>query len=187
LPVTEKSVRVLVETLNAVFNPQQPPTLTFDSQDCPGNQATPPSSYCPATNTISIDLPKLQQMGAAASERDLVLVQGDNSAYSVVTSRYALALQKARGLSLDSAEAALRTACLTGAGNRKLAEPVKTPSGNSVSITAGDLDEAVSGLLTNGMAASDVNGNTVKAGFARIDAFRSGVLGDDQRCYERYP
>jgi hypothetical protein len=114
-------------------------------------------------------------------------VQGDNSAYSVVTSRYALALQKARGLSLDSAEAALRTACLTGAGNRKLAEPVKTPSGNSVSITAGDLDEAVSGLLTNGMAASDVNGNTVKAGFARIDAFRSGVLGDDQRCYERYP
>jgi hypothetical protein len=37
------------------------------------------------------------------------------------------------------------------------------------------------------MAASDVNGNTVKAGFARIDAFRSGVLGDDQRCYERYP
>jgi hypothetical protein len=56
-----------------------------------------------------------------------------------------------------------------------------------VSITAGDLDEAVAGLLTNGMAASDVDGNTVKAGFARIDAFRAGVLGDDQRCYQRYP
>jgi hypothetical protein len=73
---------------------------------------------------------------------------------------------------LDTATIALRTACLTGAAHRRLAAP---SSGFGVSLTAGDHDEAMAGLLTNGMSASDVNGNTVKAGFARSDAFRSGV------------
>lgn len=187
LPVTEKSVTALVDTLNEVFAPNQAPTLSFNGEQCADANATPPASYCPATNTISVELSALQEMGATADENDQTLIQGDNTAYSVVMARYAQALQHERGLTLDSAESALRTACLTGAANRRLAEPVKTTSGNSVSITAGDLDEAVAGLLTNGMAATDVDGNTVKAGFARIDAFRSGVLGDDQRCYQRYP
>jgi len=56
-----------------------------------------------------------------------------------------------------------------------------------VALTAGDLDEAISGLLTNGLAASDVNGETVPAGFSRMDAFRIGVLGDEDRCFKRFP
>jgi hypothetical protein len=56
-----------------------------------------------------------------------------------------------------------------------------------VALTAGDIDEAVSGLLTNGLAAGDVNGETVPAGFSRIDAFRVGVLGDADRCFKRFP
>ncbi len=50
----------------------------------------------------------------------------------------------------------------------------------------GDLDEAVSGLLTDGLAASDVNGETVPSGFSRVDAFRTGVLGGEQACEGRY-
>jgi hypothetical protein len=55
-----------------------------------------------------------------------------------------------------------------------------------VALTAGDLDEAVSGLLTNGLAASDVDGDTVPSGFSRMDAFRTGVLGDENRCFDRF-
>ena len=44
----------------------------------------------------------------------------------------------------------------------------------------------MSGLLTNGLAAGDVNGEPVPAGFSRIDAFRVGVLGDEERCYKRF-
>ena len=187
LPVSEESVNALVESLTQVFAPEQAPKLAFDAPSCPDAQPIGPVSYCPATNTIGVNLPELQQMGTPADESDETLIQGDDTAYSLVMSRYALALQHERGLGLDSAAAALRAACLTGVGHHKLVEPVQTPSGNSVSITAGDIDEAVAGLLTNGMAASDVNGDTVKAGFARIDAFRVGVLGDDQRCYQRYP
>jgi hypothetical protein len=68
-----------------------------------------------------------------------------------------------------------------------LSREVSTPDGNTVALTAGDIDEAVSGLLTNGLAASDVNGETVPAGFSRIDAFRIGVLGDEDRCIKRFP
>jgi hypothetical protein len=81
---------------------------------------------------------------------------------------------------------ALRTACLTGFVHRKMAQPIALPSGNTLVITAGDLDKAVAGLLTNHLVASDVNGVTVPAGFTRITAFRSGVTGSDEQCYQRF-
>lgn len=45
----------------------------------------------------------------------------------------------------------------------------------------------MAGLLSNGLAASDVNGESVPSGFSRIDAFRTGVLGDQDRCLKRFP
>jgi hypothetical protein len=69
----------------------------------------------------------------------------------------------------------------------KLSKNITTADGNTVALTAGDIDEAVSGLLTNGLVAGDVNGESVPAGFSRIDAFRVGVLGDTDRCIKRFP
>ena len=90
------------------------------------------------------------------------------------------------GVALDNAEAALRTACLTGVATAKMTEAVTTPDGDTIPLTAGDVDEAVSGILVNGLAASDVNGDSVPSGFSRIDAFRVGVLGDEDRCFKRF-
>nr|WP_306439157.1 hypothetical protein [Mycolicibacterium elephantis] len=147
---------------------------------------TPPVSFCPDTNTIAVDLAGLKKLGAARTGPTGLV--GDNTAYSVLISRYMLAMQNAVGLPLDTPEAGLRTACLTGVATRKLVRQVNTPDGNTVALTAGDLDEAVAGLLTNGLAASDVNGQAATAGFARIDAFRTGVLGDDKdACFNRFP
>ena len=67
-----------------------------------------------------------------------------------------------------------------------MSEAVTTPDGNTIALTAGDVDEAVSGILLNGLVASDVNGDSVPSGFSRIDAFRVGVLGDDERCFKRF-
>ncbi|MCB0943596.1 MAG: peptidase, partial [Mycobacterium sp.] len=177
--------------LNILFAPKQPPQLTFDAASaakCPDARPSPPVSYCPATNTIAVDLPKLQKIGTAIEGNENVLLQGDNTAYSVLMSRYMMALEHERGgLVLDNAEAGLRTACLTGVATAKMSKEVSTPDGNTVSLTAGDIDEAVSGLLTNGLAAGDVNGEAVPAGFSRIDAFRIGVMGDENRCIKRFP
>jgi hypothetical protein len=190
-PVSEESTKAIVDAMNILFSPKNPPQLSFDADStstCPDARPSPPVSFCPATNTIAVDLPGLEEMGASIAGDEYALVQGDNSAYSVVVSRYMLALQHQQGgLVLDNAEAGLRTACLTGVATTKLSKEVTTPDGNTVALTAGDIDEAVSGLLTNGMVASDVNGETVPAGFSRIDAFRIGVLGDQDRCLKRFP
>lgn len=191
LPVTEDSVKALVDALNLMFDPAQPPTLSFDAASastCPDARPSPPASYCPASNTITVDLPALQAIGDPSEGFDGPPLQGDNTAYSALTSRYMMALQHQHGgLALDTAETGLRTACLTGVATTKLSKKVTTPDGDTVALTAGDIDEAVSGLLTNGLAAGDVNGESVPAGFSRIDAFRVGVLGDEERCYKRFP
>ena len=67
-----------------------------------------------------------------------------------------------------------------------MTQEVTTADGNTIALTAGDVDEAVSGILTNGLVASDVNGESVPSGFSRIDAFRVGVLGDVERCFKRF-
>jgi predicted metalloprotease len=188
LAISERSVQDVIDAMNTLFSPKNPPELTFEAADCPDARPSPPVSYCPATNTISVDLPKLEKMGRQPDyEDDVGLATGDNSAYSVVMSRYMQAIQHEHGgVALDNAEAALRTACLTGVATAKLSNDSTTPGGNTITLTAGDVDEAVSGILTNGLAASDVNGESVPSGFSRIDAFRVGVLGDQERCFKRF-
>ncbi|MGB3010042.1 MAG: neutral zinc metallopeptidase [Mycobacterium sp.] len=191
LPVTEASVASLVEALNILFTSKSPPQLTFDAASaatCPDARPSPPVSFCPATNTIAVDLPGLQAIGAPIEGFDGAGLQGDNTAYSALMSRYMMAWQHERGgLVLDGAGAGLRTACLTGVATTKLSSTVTTADGNTVALSAGDIDEAISGLLTNGLVAGDVNGESVPAGFSRIDAFRVGVLGDEDRCIKRFP
>ncbi len=191
-PVSEESVKAIVEALATLFSPADPPNLRLDTdatKDCPDARPSPPVSYCPATNTIAVDMSELETFGARSGQGgNGGELSGDNTAYSVLVSRYMLAIQHERGgVPLDNAEAALRTACLTGVATTKMTEAVTTSDGNTVALTAGDLDEAVSGLLTNGLAASDINGETVPSGFSRTDAFRTGVLGDEDRCFKRFP
>jgi predicted metalloprotease len=189
--VSEESVRAIVDAVGVLFSPANPPQLSFDASsasDCPNARPSSPVSYCPATNTIVVDLPELEVMGAPSEGEVGGLVTGDNTAYSVVVSRYMHAIQHEHGgVVLDNAGAALRTACLTGVATTKMTKQVTTPDGNTIALTAGDLDEAVSGMLTNGLVAGDVNGETVPSGFSRIDAFRVGVLGDQERCFKRFP
>jgi predicted metalloprotease len=192
LPVTEQSVRSIVDAMGTLFSPANPPQLSFNATDakgCPNARPSPPASYCPAANTIVVDLPEMAAMGTQNDDPDGGgLASGDNTAYSVLVSRYMQAIQHAHaGVMLDNAEAALRTACLTGVATGKMSKTVTTPDGNTIALTAGDVDEAVSGILTNGLAASDVNGESVPSGFSRIDAFRVGVLGDQDRCFKRFP
>ncbi|MDT5142614.1 MAG: hypothetical protein QOI79_1951 [Mycobacterium sp.] len=188
MPITDDSLALLMETLTPIFHPNTAPTLnTGGNTACADARPSPPASYCPATNTINIDLPDLQKMGTHTDEHSRQLLQGDDTSFSVATSRYMLAVQRQQGLSLTGERAALRTACLTGVAQRNMSERVALPSGRALVLTAGDLDEAISGLLTNHLVASDANGDTVPAGFTRIFAFRSGLVGDAAQCYGRFP
>jgi len=187
VPLDQGVFTVLVDTLNAVFQPKNPPKVSFDPAGCADAKGGSPASYCPATNTIVLDLPELQKLGKPADEtKQKLLLQGDNTALSIVASRYVLAVQHEKGVTLTGGPAALRTACLTAVAERNMVKPVQTASGQNLTLAAGDLDKAVAGLLTNGIAATDVNGDGVIAGFTRIAAFRAGLVGDEAGCYDRF-
>jgi predicted metalloprotease len=155
LPVTRQSVQSIVDAMNIAFMPTNPPQLSFDQANCPDARSGGPASYCPASNTITVDLPALEELGAQSGD-DGGVVLGDNTAYSVVVSRFMQAIQHEHGgVALDNAEAALRTACLTGVATVKMTDSISTPSGDTIQLTAGD-------------------------------AFRVGVLGDQPRCFKRF-
>ncbi|WP_299557232.1 peptidase [uncultured Mycolicibacterium sp.] len=183
-PIDEQTLQQLMDVLTGIYQPHQPPVLsTAAAVSCPDTNTTAPVSYCPSTNTIHADMGRLRQLGEPRNElRDKVLVQGDNTALSVVTSRYAQAVQHERGAALDNPVAALRTACLTGVAQGRMTDD----EGAEFILSAGDADEAVAGLLTNGLVASDLDGVPAPAGFSRILAYRLGLSSDIDDCFERF-
>lgn len=194
LPITEESVRAIVASFAAVFALPDPPVLDFSGADvgCPDGTATEPVSYCAVTNTIGVDLPALAERGRPrGGDSDAIInvdVTGDYSAYVLLASRYTFAVQKASGMPLTGPRAALRAACLSGAVTAALSPGNAQPADGrrGVWLSPGDLDEAISSLLSDGLAASDVDGNTVPSGFSRVDAFRTGVLAGQKACDGRY-
>lgn len=188
IPVSADTLHALMTVLRAVYAPAEPPRLSLSGAACdePGRRVEGAAAvYCPGSNTVALDLPRLTEL--ARPTHDKGLITGDFTAYSMVISRYALAVENQHGLPLDTGQSALRAACLTGVASAAMARPsVPTREPNPFVLAAEDLDEAVSGLLTNGVVASDVNGTTIPAGFSRIDAFRDGVAGSTDRCLRRY-
>ncbi|HET7667371.1 MAG TPA: peptidase, partial [Mycobacterium sp.] len=149
ITVDESSLSSLTEVLQQTFHPSQPPAVTTGSATCSGGPPAKFAAYCSSSNTVMVDLAALQQIATPADEQNRVLLQGDNTALSLVTSRYVIALQRERGLELDTPAAAMRTACLTGVAQREMAQPMSITSGQGLTLGAGDLDEAIAGLLTN--------------------------------------
>lgn len=193
LPVTEDSLRAFVASFDKIFALPDPPDLDLDGADvdCADAETTEPVSYCPATNVIGVSVDALAERGTPTqtSGRGLLASEltGDYNAYLLLASRYTLALQEHKGEDLHSPLTALRAACLSGVITAALSpENPEVLAEGSVLLSPGDLDEAVSGLLTDGLAASDVNGRTVPSGFSRVDAFRTGVLGGEAGCDGRY-
>ncbi|MFE3545698.1 metallopeptidase [Nocardia sp. NPDC059177] len=188
LPVNKENLSTLATQLGKSMPVSKAPTFDYAgvTRDCASTTTTEPVSYCPGSNTIGTDLAAMAERAGENSEAKQkalsAVVTGDYDAAVVFVSRYALAVQQDRGLSLTgAATAGLRTACLSGALTTKLSEPSSDPR-----LSAGDLDEAVSGLLADGLAAADVNGEVVASGYQRLEAFRTGVLDGEQACLTKF-
>ncbi|MEV0293285.1 metallopeptidase [Nocardia sp. NPDC050710] len=189
--IDKASLIELSKALAAILPVKNSPTYDYSGAkiDCRDGVTTEPVSYCPAKNIIATDIPELAKRGTPTSDDDNPLplkVTGDYNGYVVFISRYTLAVQQSHGQSLVGAKTGLRAACLAGVVTGKLADPNRSRAQGDISLAAGDLDEAVSGLLTDGLAASDARGKTVPSGFSRVDAFRAGVLQGENTCMSRY-
>ncbi|RJO72144.1 metallopeptidase [Nocardia panacis] len=191
LPVNRQWLNELTKALAVILPLDPKPTFTFDGAkiNCHNGSSTPPVSYCPETNTIATDIGELAKRGESNATEDSPLptrVTGDYTAFVIFISRYTLAVQAAHGQELAGAKAGLRAACLSGVVSGKLAQQGRPKEQGDIALAVNDLDKAVSGLLTDGLAASDEAGKTVPSGFARVDAFRAGVLNGEKTCMARY-
>ncbi|WP_369639668.1 metallopeptidase [Nocardia sp. JMUB6875] len=186
LPVDQPDLALVAASLAKNYPIQPAPTYDYSgvTRTCPKVTATQPVSYCPATNVIGTDVPTLAKRAVTGEQGELfsAMVGGDYNAFVVFVSRYMLAVQQNRKLTLTGADTAgLRAACLSGAYSTKLSQP-----GSDLRLSATDLDAAISGLLSDGLAAADVDGNIVPSGFVRLEAFRTGVLDGDTACLTTY-
>ncbi len=192
LAVTKQTLEAFVRSFETLLELPDPPTVSYNGTDtdCPEGTTTEPVSYCASTNTIGVNVGGLADFGTAERPRrgDVIPlnVSGDYSAYVLFASRYTLAAQNSAGQALDNAQTALRSACLSGVITAGLSSENPEATGLEVWLSPGDLDEAVSGLLSNGLTASDINGVTLPSGFSRVDAFRTGVLSGREMCNVRY-
>ncbi|MGV9543745.1 metallopeptidase [Nocardia beijingensis] len=186
LPVDTAALTSLSTALTKIFPVTRTPQFDYSGvgRGCSDGALTRPVSYCPSANRIGTDVPALARRGGTMADDDPLsaVVDGDYNAFVVFVSRYVLAVQQDRKLSLTGAETAgLRTACLSGVVTTRLSEPGSDPH-----LSAGDLDEAVSGLLADGLAAADVNGKVVPSGYQRLEAFRTGVLDGESACLAKF-
>ncbi|MBL1074397.1 metallopeptidase [Nocardia sp. 2] len=186
LNVNRQTLDQVAATLVTTYPLRRDPTFDYSgvTRGCPNVTTTQPVSYCPSDNTVGIDVQSLARLARGGDEDELLssMVAGDYSGFVLFVSRYMLAVQQDRQLSLTGADTAgLRAACLAGAYSTKLSVGV-----NEISLSSDDLDEAVSGLLADGLAAADVNGEVVPSGFVRLEAFRTGVLDGDSACFGTY-
>ncbi|WP_157762496.1 neutral zinc metallopeptidase [Nocardia yamanashiensis] len=186
LTVDRSSLEQVAQALAVNYPVTSAPRFDYNgvTKRCSNVTTTQPVSYCPATNTIGADVTALAKRARGDDDTELLssMVAGDYNAFVVFVSRYMLAVQQDRKLGLTGADTAgLRTACLSGAFSTKLSQP-----GSTLQLSADDLDEAVSGLLSDGIAAADVDGKVVASGFVRLQAFRTGVLDGETSCLSTY-
>jgi predicted metalloprotease len=190
IDISDEHLKDLQVSLDEAFKQSgaAPPKLTSNGSKCATGKATQPTAYCPDNNTVVLDQPKLAQLAAPPKRgqepgADGVGI-GDFAAFAEIASRYTISVQKAVGLKLDTERAGLRTACLTGAWAR-VAEKPGTKQ-NPLRLSPGDLDEAVAEMLMGkSLIAADINGTPVKAGFARVEAFRIGYTSAKE-CTARF-
>lgn len=190
LAIGEQSITVVGNTLSETFKDTgaPPPQIGVNGPRCVAAQA--PAVYCPDSNIVAVDVAALAKLATPRNEQLNAHVTGDFTAFGLIASRYSLSVQNHLGLDLKGDHAGLRSACLVGTwaglhqsnpfGNRN-------PLDDQMHMSPGDLDEAVSELLADGLIASDVDGQSVKSGFARVEAFRIGFLQGVKPCLSRFP
>lgn len=185
LPISAESVDAVGASLREVFRDTgaAPPAIVPEPRPCGALPFRGPTSYCPGTDTVSMDLRQLRHIARSPDGR------GDFAAIAQVASRYAQSLQQAAGFPLDDESAGMRTACVVGSWSGLLVDDPagrRNPAGE-LRITPGDLNEGVTSLLSrDDLIAADLDGRQPPAGFARVEAFRAGFEHGLEPCTTKY-
>lgn len=174
--ITETSLTLFWESVfeSAFGQPFQAPAIeTFDgtAPDCGEMGAEDRDvGYCAADSTVYAD------------ESELLLPAyeeiGDFAVASAVSLAYAQAARAQLGLSIDDSAATVSTVCLTGWYTARF---FSGDFAESTTLSPGDVDEAITFLLTYGQT-DQVLPNVESSGFELVGAFRAGFLEGGTAC-----
>ncbi|MFD2090591.1 neutral zinc metallopeptidase [Blastococcus deserti] len=129
--------------------------------------------YCPEDFTVYVDETDL----AAPAYEEI----GDFALTTALALPYSLAVRDQAGLSTDDGAATRSAVCLTGWYEAQWYNDAFAETLPGVSISPGDIDEAVQFLLTYGVD-DQVFPNTDASGFELVGAFRTGFLEGGEAC-----
>jgi predicted metalloprotease len=129
--------------------------------------------YCPEDFTVYLD-----ETDLATPAYDEI---GDFALATAVSLPYSLAVRDQAGLSIDDGAATRSAVCLTGWYQAQWYDDAFTDVLPDVTISPGDIDEAVQFLLTYGVD-DQVFPNLDASGFELVGAFRTGFLEGGDAC-----
>jgi predicted metalloprotease len=132
--------------------------------------------FCAADNTIYWDQDTMQALS-------LDPLTGDMSVGYLFSNAYSDAIQTALGNTRTGESRSLFNDCLTGAWVASTVPPV--PEDAPVSLSAGDLDEAI--ITSIGRSDASTDTNVLGSAFEKVDAFRDGVQGGLNICATSVP
>ncbi|HEY5874651.1 MAG TPA: neutral zinc metallopeptidase [Ilumatobacteraceae bacterium] len=145
--------------------------------DLPEGRSLSVAFFCPGDEDVRIDLD---------AARQLYNVYNDFAVGYVLAAAWAEGAQSYLDSSLSGEARVLANDCLVGAFARSTLPVEFNPnrSKTDTSLSPGDLDEAVTTAVEVGDDSTDTN--EFGSPFEKIDAFRTGVLGDFQACQGRF-
>ncbi len=130
--------------------------------------------FCPGDNTIYWDQDVMLELSTNT-------LTGDMSVGYLFSNAYSEAVQTALASPRTGEPRALFDDCLTGAWVAYIVPPIDfNTREDTLSLSAGDLDEAIVTAIARSDLATDTN--ILGSAFEKIDAFRKGVLGGLNVC-----
>jgi hypothetical protein len=140
--------------------------------DCEGLQDRD-LGYCPSDATVYVDETEL-----ATPAYDRI---GDFALTTALALPYSLAVRDQAGLSTDDGAATRSAVCLTGWYENQWYVNAFDDVLPGLSVSPGDIDEAVQFLLTYGVD-NQIFPNLDASGFELVGAFRTGFLEGGDAC-----
>jgi predicted metalloprotease len=164
--------RVFPTAYDADFTPPDVEQFDGTAPDCPGVENRD-LGYCSEDSTVYLD-----ETDLAAPAYDEI---GDFALTTALSLPYSLAVRDQAGLSTDDGAATRSAVCLTGWYEAQWYDNAFSDVLPDVSISPGDIDEAVRFLLEYGVR-PEVFPNTSASGFELVGAFRTGFLQGGDAC-----
>jgi predicted metalloprotease len=143
----------------------------------PRSQAVNGIAYCTETRTIAYDHRLLP---------DVYDRSGDFGVAVVIAAEWAVAMQQDRDVAGDPKALELQQSCFTGSWAGDVVRGGHDPTGDGLTLSAGDLDEAIQSFLI--FRDSDkISAGTGASAFENVDAFRLGFFQGEAACVDLVP